>query len=498
MTLSRLISQDHFMNVEKLMGNSFIVLRDRVAEFPSTVLNCVLNMGKAVYKTDESDMINFFIDNAVSLGFQSPMIGGVGDDWQIKANQAHIQNIRTWMELIEIMPKWSTRLLSGLIIHLTLCGVFIKDTDLFPRDITRFLNSEIEPVYNLCKQLARLFPTYFNDIGAEGLLRDISTEIDEITHRKDVLIHFLRKQTHVESSNRIIGFMESVISFWLNRDKKELKPFLPPAIYKSVETRGVYIDGVNKLVNHIAAKGIALPKGLLSITAGSLDDILESAEAGETDKKRIRLAVSLYQLLDKKYNLAGIEMTEYISRMNRYEAFPEIDELLASLQETDIKKKISGLLDYLECLKKIILSDQQFDVREDIYKKRHFTIDIPSMYGSYHELKFDALGLTFRIESILNILFEQLTESIDLSIITKATFFQIHQRLRLFNRALAIDGISSVELERQLELLAHSLDVKGFTFTQYLDIFKGLAQAVRNIIDDNFNNIHEYNLNNII
>jgi len=39
-------------------------------------------------------------------------------------------------ELIRFNPKWSTRLLSYLIIHLSLSGVFIKDTDLFPRDIT--------------------------------------------------------------------------------------------------------------------------------------------------------------------------------------------------------------------------------------------------------------------------------------------------------------------------------------------------------------------------
>ena len=105
------------------------------------------------------------------MGFQTPMLGGVGNDWQIQVNSAHLQNIRTWLELIECKPKWSSRLLSSLIIKLSLSGIFIKDTDLFPRDITRFLNSEIGPVYNLAKQLTRLFPAYFNDIGAEGILR---------------------------------------------------------------------------------------------------------------------------------------------------------------------------------------------------------------------------------------------------------------------------------------------------------------------------------------
>ena len=122
------------------------------------------------------------------------------NNWQIQANKIHILNIRTWLELIELNPKRSIRLLSALIVHLSLYGVFIKDIDLFPRDVTQFLNSGIGPVLNLSKQLARLFPVYFNDIGAEGRLRDISTRIDEITHRRDILIHFLRKQSHVESS----------------------------------------------------------------------------------------------------------------------------------------------------------------------------------------------------------------------------------------------------------------------------------------------------------
>jgi pyruvate,orthophosphate dikinase len=72
-------------------------------------------------------------------------------------------------------------------------------------------------------------------------------------------------------------------------------------------------------------------------------------------------------------------------------------------------------MDYLDRLKAIILSNETFEIRADIYKKRHITIDIPSMYGSYHERKFDALGLTFRIESLVNILFEEVVDQIDLT-----------------------------------------------------------------------------------
>jgi pyruvate,orthophosphate dikinase len=156
------------------------------------------------------------------------------------------------------------------------------------------------------------------------------------------------------------------------------------------------------------------------------------------------------------------------------------------------------MLEYLEFLKYLILSNEPFEVKEDIYKKRHFTVDIPSMYGSYHEMKFNALGLTFRLESLVNTLFEELVDDMDLGLITKAIFYEIYERLTLFDKALKIDGIQSIELELYLEMMAHSLEARGFTFTQYLDIFKGFSKAVKNIINDYFGNIHGKNLMEIL
>jgi len=497
-TLKWLISHEAHYNIQKLIEKTFSILKAQTCFFPTTALNCILNIGKGVYRTDDIDLVRFFIDSVIDLGFQYPCIGGVGDDWQIQVNTAHIQNIRTWLELIKINPKLSTRLISYLIINLSLSGVFIKDTDLFSRDITQLLNSNIEPVYNIIKQLARLFPVYFNDIGAEGKLREISTQIDEITHRKDILIHFLRKQSHVESSNRIIGFMEAVLEFWSSRDKRGLEPFLPPGIYRQINTTGLFIDGVYKAFSHLMEKGVLVPQGLLTISEKDLKRMIEDAPGIlERDLERVELSVALYKLLYQKYDLDHIEISTCIERLQS-EGFPDVNKLKSAFKETDLKKKILTFLDYCEQLKNLVLSPEEYEIKEDIYKKRHFTVDIPSMYGSYHELKFDALGLTFRIESYLSVLFEELITNIDLSLITKATFYQIYARIRMFDRALKLDGISSVEIERQLDFLAHSLEVKGFTFTQYLDIFKGFAQAVKNIVNDYFNNIHEQNLSHIL
>ncbi|MBW1899870.1 MAG: pyruvate, phosphate dikinase, partial [Deltaproteobacteria bacterium] len=480
------------LNISKLIPKTFSILKARAGRFPTTELNCVLNMGKGVFKTNDSDLVKFFIDHVIDLGFQAPMITGVGNDWQIKVNPAHILNIRTWLELIELHPKWSTRLLSYLIIHLSICGVFIKDTDLFPRDITRFLNSGIAPVYNLAKQIARLFPVYFNDIGAEGKLRDISTRLDEISRRRDVLIHFLRKQSHVESSNQIIDLMEATLGFWKTRDKRLLEPFIPPNIYEEIQTEGPYIDGVYTVMQQLKKEGLRLNDFLIVPEEAFKERLKSISEVSAEDLERVELAVIFYRLLNQKYKLDFIEMDNSLEQL-KSEAFPDVGRLYDALAEPDLKKKIYWFLDYLEELKNIILSDQIYEAKE-----RHITVDIPSMYGSYREMKFDALGLAFRIESLVNVLFEELVNSIDLSLITKGTFFDIHSRLRLFVKALRIDGNTSVEFERQLDMLTHSLKAGEFTFTQYLDVCKGFAKAVGNIINDHFYNVHEQNLSRIL
>jgi len=497
-TVGWLIENESYRNIHDLIEKTLNILKTRTEQFPATTLTCVLNMGQGVYKTDEIDLVNFFIDRMVDLGFQTPMLGGVGNDWQIQVNSAHLQNIRTWLELIECKPKWSSRLLSSLIIKLSLSGVFIKDTDLFPRDITRFLNSEIGPVYNLAKQLTRLFPAYFNDIGAEGALRDISTRLDELTHRRDILIHFLRKQSHVESSNRIIRFMEAVLHFWKTREKAPLEPFVPPNIFGQIDAHGDYIDGVHALFTHLSDRGLALPEELLVEENERIQALLAQAPgANAIDTERVLLIAAFYKLLYHKYQLDYKSLRHQMAQLDR-ESFPDLERLRVALDEPDLKRRLFMLMDYLERLKAVILSEETYEIRADIYKKRHITIDIPSMYGSYHERKFDALGLTFRVESLINVLFEELVDQINLGLITRGTFHDIYERLTLFDKALRLDGIYSVELERQLDLLAHALEVRGFTFTQYLDIFKGFAVAVKNIINDYFNNIHGQNLTRIL
>jgi pyruvate,orthophosphate dikinase len=497
--LGRVIVQQDPENDQALIAQTFRILKPCFHRYPATALNLVANMGQAVYKTAENDLVEFFVQSVVEMGFQTPDLGGVGNDWQVQANQNHVLNIRVWLRLIALNPAWSRKLLSALIIHLSVYGVFIKDTDLFPRDITNFLNSDVGSVFNLVKQLARLFPVYFSEIGAEGQLRDTSTQLDEVLNRRDVLIHFLRKQAHVESSPQTVALVEAIFEFWRTQDTSHLENLLPQFVLEHIDPKGDHVTGMTRQVNHLFETGaISSVRDLLMLAPEKLEaqvEILDDVDP--VDRQRLKMAQRLYRMLYQKYHTDLAGLGDYLDQIAGSFG-QDLGPLRSALDLTDTREKISGLLDFLEGMNSLIQSDTAFEIREDIYHKRHIAVDIPSMYGSYHETKFDCLGLSLRLEPLINTLFQELIDGLDLKLITRATFIQIHDFLRLFERALKLDGIHSDEFARQLDLLSYSLDIRGFSFTQYLDILRGVSQAVRNIVNDYFNNVHHNQLVRIV
>ena len=224
-SLVQLIRQQTFEEIEEFLLITFQLLKVNVRKYPHTSLQCIQVLGGEVFDRGNSRMVEAFLWGVVRFGFQHANVIGVDEDWQPLANPAHLSNIRVWLHLIMREPKWCSTLFSALIIHLKLSGTCVKDTDLFQRDITELLNHPIEPIYNLAKQFTKLMPVFYNEIGAEGELRDVSTELDEIHRRKDVLIHFLRKQGHVESSNLIVDFVEAIFLFWKNEGKNPASAF---------------------------------------------------------------------------------------------------------------------------------------------------------------------------------------------------------------------------------------------------------------------------------
>ncbi len=498
-TLVELIRKEPPERMKDFLLKTFSLLKSSVENYPQTALQCIQAIGAEVFNRGYSPLVEVFLEQVLFFGFQYPSVRGVNANWELICNLSHLVNVRVWLDIIARNPKWCSTLLSALIINLQLGGTCVRDTDLFQKEITKLLNAEIEPVYNLIKQLSKLLPVYFNEIGAEGQLRDVTTEIDELSDRKDPLIHFLRKQSHVESSNLIEDFIKGIFRFWRGRDKSGLSRFLPLEIGEPLQTEGPFVDEAHTIVGKIfEEKRFTKEEDLLGMTDAEVEAFLRGIpSASAREKKRVALLIKIYRLVNQKYNLGFQEIRYHLQQASRW-GFEGLDELQKVLDRNNTVECLEAILTYLEGLKEVIISPQRFEAREDIYRKRHIAVDIPSMYGRYREKKFDALGLTFRLENLANIYFEKLIDSLDLSFITRATFFELIRCIRYFFRAMQIDGISSNRLDKHLKLLEKSLEIKRFSFTQYLDIFRGFSEGVKDILSVYYVNAHKSNLANLI
>ncbi|MEN8189490.1 MAG: PEP/pyruvate-binding domain-containing protein [Thermodesulfobacteriota bacterium] len=498
-SLVQLIRQQSFEEIEEFLLTTFKLLKANVRKYPHTSLQCIQVLGREVFDRGNSRMVETFLWEVVRFGFQYANVMGVDEDWQPLTNPAHLGNIRVWLTLIMQEPKWCGTLFSALIINLKLSGTCVKDTDLFQRDITELLNHPIEPIYNLAKQFTKLMPVFFNEIGAEGDLRDVSTELDEIHKRRDVLIHFLRKQSHVESSNLIVDFIKAIFIFWKNGKKTVLQPFLPEEVYDEVGEQGIFVDDQHNLANRISSElNFQSMNDILSWGNEERKRYLDSQQdINVAERRRFDLLVQMYKLLNQKYNLGFQELRSELHQAAQ-EGFPEMEGLLEQLENCSTEQCLDALLEVLHGLKETILSPEKFKAKEDIYYKRHIAVDIPSVYGRYRERKFDSLSLTFRLENLANLYLERLPETVNLSFITQATFYDIARCLELFLKALAIDGIESRRLDTYLALLKSSLKIRRFSYTQYLDIFRGLSEGVKDVIYSYYTNIHQNNLSIII
>lgn len=200
----------------------------------TAAFSTIYNIGRSVIESGNIGLIDFFEDILVRSKFSFPEISGIASDWSVIVNSSHLENIRTWMKLIEINPPVMKKLSASLIVNLKLYGVFLKDTDVFQRDISKLLNSNYRDVFYLIISLASVFPAFYHDIGATGDIRSFTERIDT-NHRMDDLIHFIRKQVHVESSSQTVSLIQRVMEFWMTGKKTLLRNMVPPEVYDNLE-----------------------------------------------------------------------------------------------------------------------------------------------------------------------------------------------------------------------------------------------------------------------
>ena len=474
-----------FQSMKKTIGRS---------QYQSKIIDCITTLAKGVFDQNNHPLADVFIDEAIRFGFQYPNIKGSTTEWQVQVNPSHIENIRSWLEIVSLKPRWTKRLLSALIVNLKLKGVFIRDTDLFQKDISSFLNSDIIPSFNLAKQLLRLFPIFFTEIGAEGELRETSTNVDELTSRKDQLIFFLRKQSHVESNSLLVPFTEDIFRFWASGDKSFIKKHLPEEVFEQVNTEGEYFDELHIVFKNLLSRAKNEPQNFLNWdTSKILKEVKGLRNISDRERERTRLILRYYQLIYKKYNHQHIDLIRDLETSCIVEV-PRIRSLKRALDKKDYYSSLVIILDMLGKLKEKVLSPVKTDYFENIYHKRHIAAGIPSMYGTYREEKFEAMGLTFSLESLATMLFEKLVESLNLKFITKSTLMKIHEYLWLYVKALDLDGIATEGLVSKMRYITAALQVRQFSIDQYINIFQFISKGIQDIIRDYYIDAHTVNL----
>ena len=495
-SLSMVFKEERPENLDAFIHKVFTTLKRTSfrSHYQDTIFSCMSTMAQEIFRQNNHALVDTFIEEVITFGFQYPEVQGSTAEWQVQVNPAHIKNIRLWLEIIAMKPRWTKRLLSALIINLKLAGVFVRDTDLLQKDISAFLNTDLSPAYNLAKQLLWMFPIYFSEIGAEGELRDISTKVDELSFRQDKLIHFLRKQSHVESNSLLVPFIERIFLYWYSGDKDHIKEYVPQEVYEQTVNEGEYFDGLHTIFTILFRKVENDPRAFLDWERKSIEKALNAMkQTSESDKERALLMIRFYQLIYKKYNPQHMDLLHDLESSLIFDV-SKIRSLQRYLHRKDYYKNLDIILEFLGILKDRVLSSEKTEAFENIYHKRHIAAGIPSMYGTYHEAKFDAIGLSLRLESMAAVFFEELIKSINLKFITKSTVTKIHAYLWLFVRALELEGIGTEGLVVKINYITSALQVQLFSVDQYLDIFQVISKGIQDIIQDHYIDPHRSNI----
>jgi len=458
----------------------------------------ITRLGEEIARRGDFQLVEHFIDRFISTGFEPPGIQGTTEEWEVEVNPYHLVCLRTWLAVIRSDPRRFERLLSALAIQLHFRGVFVNDTDLFQRDVSRLLNGGVAESFSLVLQLVRHLPVFFSAVGSEGELREVSTRIDQISYRQDAVIHFLRKQAHAESNSRLVEFCRAVYTWWRTADPSHLDPFIPESLRRSLSSEDPWFKGA-----HEAISGLERTSGL---TEEDLDELPPEAFAtalqalGPVDavhRERALLLVRLYRLLKAKYDYDPGETLEALEGSNLvpHEHRQAFEAAVAGGDHLEILHHGHTLL---EDLKAMVTDPATTEPFENLYYKRHIAVGIPSVYGTYHEPKFDALGLMLRLMRFLTTHLEACIEEFPAGFMTRDTLLRAASLMHEILRALGVAGLRVKNLSEQVGLLKEVLDWGNLTVGQYLNLLEMISEALGNSVEVNFIAPHERNLERIL
>ena len=302
----------------------------------------------------------------------------------------------------------------------------------------------------------------------------------------------------MESNNQIVPFIQKIVEYWHEGDKKILKEFLPREVYEQIQDKDPYQQEMAPIFRRIFDRDCFRPHELLERPDREIFDRVRGLQDGsDRALRKAELLIQLYRLLVKKYTIQHHGILEDLRASNFFEA-RVLDSLEEALEKPDPERSLEQVHSLLSILRDNILSSEKTLPQEEIYRKRHIAAGIPSMYGRYKEKKFDSLGLTFRMESLANVLCEKIAANLNLEYVTRSTLEKVHKILTYYTEALRLDGIAVDALASNLDLLQHALQSRRLKVDQYLNIFQFIARTVKEIIQIQYIGIHEGNLRTVI
>ncbi len=407
-------------------------------------------VARSIYGSGEKRLKEQYEEEVKKILIPAARVRGISPDtWAEIVPPLHFERLSSFLDLLMTGDEQLESVLIHVAANLAVSGALIPDDRLFQRRISAYLNSKaMKGRFLLNYLLLGRFPVYFNEVGATNRIRDYSTEID--SWADDPVIYFVRKQVHVNASSHNVRLLEQVIHSWADNDPSVLKQVVPPDMYaqanlgllqrySSVATHFFLSTGVQD------AGGLHLER-LLAIPDATIDAGLAEEEGDSEARAKVRLMCKLYKEIVRKYSL--------------------IDK---DGEVGDVYTRLPAAINRLRELKHIVLSSEKTEPQESLYFKRHIAFGIPSVLGTYHEPKFDALKEMMRIGEEIPVLLQTILSGVEkkgqaagyADSLPWASLSGAWEILKLY-------GMENIQVDEYVEVLG----LNGLHETQRVDVLK--------------------------
>ncbi|HUI68582.1 MAG TPA: PEP/pyruvate-binding domain-containing protein [Nitrospirota bacterium] len=351
-------------------------------------------LAASLLNSGSDELIALYTDDLKQIVIPAAKVSGhSADTWAEIVNPLHLERLSKFMDMLQLGSRRLQDVFIHVIANLYVSGVHIPDDKLYQRRVSAYLNSEAMKLpFFLNHLFLEKLPVYFNEVGAVSRTRDYSTELD--SWGNDPVLYFLRKQVHVNASNYNVRLIEEIINSWVNDDPALLRAMVPRDMFGTLKPElfhrySTVIKPFLESVGVIDADGLHI-KRLLDVTVSENHPQLRDDGQVDEIRTKVILICKLYQEIVGKYSLLS---RDHVRR--------------------DPFIRLSEQFDKVKSLKQTVLSPEKTVAQESLYFKRHIAFGIPSVLGSYHEPKFDALGEMLRREAELGALFEEVLSGIE-------------------------------------------------------------------------------------